>query len=289
MKKLSAMVLVLILLVSLALPLSAKGHTYRAAYGTAVLDGEKDEAYDAAQVIPVAVAEGTFDSYPTAEINILWDEKAVYMYVDVKDDTPSYTVPASLGDCWQTDCIEVQLNLGYDGESHSVDEVNCGIFLAAVQLEGQVEQVGGMVNDSFDKTAVKSSVKYTDNGWAVEFYLPVWGDVIPKTDDSYGFTSCLHFDNNDDCSRDGRVLIDDQSGEAYANTEFHETIILVGSPAPMTEAETAPAADVSAAAEAPAVISPATSDFGSVSLISMAAAAMYIASNFNRNRREKSK
>ncbi|NCU27889.1 hypothetical protein EOM86_14420, partial [Candidatus Nomurabacteria bacterium] len=107
MKKLSALVLVLVLLVSLALPLSAKGHTYRAAYGTAVVDGEKDEAYDASQVIPVEYPEGTFDTYPTAEINILWDEKAVYMYVDVKDDTPSYTVPPSLGDCWQTDCIEV--------------------------------------------------------------------------------------------------------------------------------------------------------------------------------------
>ena len=106
MKKIICIVLCAVLLLAMSVPVMAEEHqkSGKAGRGTPVIDGIKDDAYQAAERL---YTENVFEESDTpaaqAEVWVLWDDEALYIYADVKDKTPS---GSNEGTPWTSDSIE---------------------------------------------------------------------------------------------------------------------------------------------------------------------------------------
>lgn len=256
-KKLTALIAAALTLSASMIGVSAKGLELTAAYGTPKLDGKLDNAYKNSSVYEVKYSGDA--SYSTAKLYYLWDETALYIYADVTDDTPSTKADTTnIGDIWKTDCIELGANLVITetGDPHKVSKG--GVWLAAPLYNDRVDAYGALSELSSFKSGMECVTVSTDNGWAVEIKLPIFGDesdIIPKAGEKYGVYGILHNDTDNDNARNSITWHNSDNTGANYDVTLMDYIVLAEKPESKPE------------------IAAQTADIASVALISCAAAA----------------
>ena len=254
LKKITTLAAALLITASAMTGAFAKDLEIKAQYGTPVIDGKMDKAYSQSQAYEVKYGKG--DSYSTAKLYYLWDEKAIYIYADVTDDTPSTKANTSnLADIWKTDCIEFGLNLipSEKGDPHKISKG--GVWLAAPLYGNQLDVYGPLNDIASVKSGNKCVTTKTDKGWAVEIMIPVFGDatgITPKAGDKFGVYSMTHNDTNDDNVRETVTYHNSDLTGANYNSSLMDYIIL---------------------GEKPAVTAPQTADLSLYALIASVGAA----------------
>ena len=155
-------ILSLLVVLSLAFSFQVFGtqvKTAQAAYGTPVIDGVRDEIWDATNKYAINnPKEGGFSNF-IGVFSALWDEDNLYFYIDVYDDI----LNADGALPWNTDCVEIfideknEKNKKYDDNDYQLrvnkDNVKSGLGRGA---------------DTF-----YSEVKITDFGYSVEAKIPM--------------------------------------------------------------------------------------------------------------------
>ncbi len=145
-KKYLAIVFAMMMMFSMTAAASADANaSWNAAKGTAVVDGQKDDVYAAAQKMNMdAVSDGESDG-TTAAAWAVYDEEAIYFLVEVKDSILDDTNTNS----WEKDSVELRIE--------DMNRLN----------------IGFAVDESFsgaDASEVK--VLKTDAGYNVEYKIP---------------------------------------------------------------------------------------------------------------------
>ncbi len=245
LKRIAAIGAAALTLSSTMVGVSAKGLELSAAYGTPKLDGKLDAAYKNSTTYEVKYSGDA--SYSTAKFYYLWDENSLYIYADVTDDTPSTKADTTkLGDIWKTDCIEFGVNLIPDeiGDPHKVSKG--GVWLAALLYGEDVDKYGAL--SELDNFAEKMEciTATTDNGWAVEIKLPIFGDasgVNPKAGDKFGVYGILHNDTDNDNARNSITWHNSDNTGANYDTSLMDYIVLGEKPAKKAETTAAQTVD----------------------------------------------
>lgn len=233
LKKFAILTLAALTVASGVLSVSAKDLEIKAAYGTPTIDGKMDKAYSQSQVYEIKYSKDS--SYSTGKLYYLWDEKAIYIFADVTDDTPSTKADTSkLANIWKTDCIEFGANLipSEVGDPHKISKG--GVWLAAPLYGDQLDIYGPLNDIESVKNGIKCAMAKTSTGWTVEIMLPVFGDatgIVPKAGEKYGVYSILHNDTNDDNVRESTTTHNSDLTMANKDSAKMDYIVLSAKPA----------------------------------------------------------
>ena len=163
MKRLLAILVVATMLVSVfamtpVLNAATADWVENSAEGTAVIDGEKDAAYDAANVLVLdqyghGNGGGEVRATPAAHAYVINDSENVYIYVDVHDD----------------DLDNASAN------NYEQDSVELFYMNGNQKTQWRIHYDGTLDNDSGDALALGENVAVvlTDGGYAVEAKIPI--------------------------------------------------------------------------------------------------------------------
>lgn len=207
MKKTVAVLVAVLVLVAMSLSVSAYyvdtllPFLFKTAGGTPTVDGVKDEAYEASDMIEVmqpGLVDPILDNRATAKVWTLWDDTNIYIYAEVNDFTPSSTYTEGL-DPWMFDSFEVYLDFANTKATNA--------YMHEQELTGQfrfcrntdVTEVSGIGMYS-DEIRDKVQFKVIDNGeegYIVEVAIP-HRDISSKI----GFSVQINDDVDNDNVRD---------------------------------------------------------------------------------------
>jgi|GEM_PF-1067884 Domain of unknown function (DUF1083). len=274
MKKISIALLVSLLIIAMTISVSAA--SFEAAKGTPTIDGDKDEAYSVAKEISIAVEVNGNSDYATGVAYTLWDNDALYVYIDITDKVVTKEKCAEDPTThWHTDSAEIYLDLVNTGDD-DVTTINAAQYTGGLVYGGNDWGGRGMHWDA-NKENSTYATKTTANGWALEAKI-VWGsDFKPAVDSVIGFTIGI---NDDADGTDGRENQAFPSGTEQSNawqmTGNYDDLKLTAAEfipvveevvaAPAEEAPAAEAAPVTAAPTAP-VAAAQTSDMSIIMAI----------------------
>ena len=304
MKKLICVFLSAILLASVAISAAIgasaantppdMGVLYDIYYGSAVVDGVKDDSYFINSSTKSYVHNATYEDpsfvYPEGketsfECWLLWDETSLYGFIEVTDYTP---VTYAFKD-YKTDCVELDLILtdwsSFAGKKTGMysDIGNPGVGMfrisnpdgyTASNLYELMPMKGGLaVLDELDSLSKCVTVK-TDKGYNIEFSIKIPTEIVHLvcTPGAHiGFGIQCNDDVNDNSVRDAIIFycnLDDQQGKTGEYILLDKTGVRLDAPvsrepvttgAPATEPAETTAAPVT---DAPVVTteSPAATD-----------------------------
>ncbi|MHB1152587.1 MAG: sugar-binding protein [Eubacteriales bacterium] len=178
MKKFVIPVILAMLMLLTALPLSAHDAVTYAEWGTPVIDGTKEAVWDSAQQISVAeVSEGDLgDETATAIVYSLWDGNFVYFYAVIADKT----VDAQLkDDAWNQDAMGFMLDFAYKREPEVSyrdlgDDAYAG-YVNVPAVEGTKNYPESPTVFGIQKyiDGTKSYCKLTATGYEIEIQIPL--------------------------------------------------------------------------------------------------------------------
>lgn len=135
------------------------------------VDGKKDAIYDQALKVKVDQANGSTSVNATGEAWLLYADGHLYVYAEVADkDIVDPDPDTQSSSPWMTDSFEVFINEknGDDDAETMQYRIDCAGFPSAYNRGGLAEYGPGNA-DSYFTYAARS----TDNGYAVEFCIPV--------------------------------------------------------------------------------------------------------------------
>lgn len=221
MKKQRFTALAAFLAAALAIPASA--NSFEAAVGTPVIDGKPDDAYKAAQEIPVNLkTSGDGLTYGTA--SVLWDKENIYVYFNVTD--PVLSEEASTGAFYVMDSVDFGLDLS--GTPGNIKEINAGHYTAAAPVEDDMIfswRGGGKHFMSNAVNAAYASV-LTENGYAVEMMIP-WGeDYKPEADAVIGAVFHINSDEDGKSGCEGNYFSGEGQQYLWKTTENYDSLTL---------------------------------------------------------------
>ena len=228
MKKL---VISAVLVAAMALPVLADGvdteasasARFEAAMGTPVVDGVKDEAYKAAQKIPMSV-KTSGDGLTSGNAWVLWDMKNIYVYFDVTD--PVLSKEASKGSFYVMDAVDLGLDLsGTPGET---DKINAGHYMAAAPVEKDMvfSWRGSGKHFMANLNEAKYEAVKTDNGYAVEMCIP-WGkDYKPEVDAVIGVAFHINSDEDGEPGGEGNYYSGAGQERLWKTSENYDKLVL---------------------------------------------------------------
>ena len=272
MKKFLTVLLCVALILAMSIPALAQQHekSGKAARGTVVIDGTFKDEYTAAERL---TTDNVFEENDTpaarAEVWVLWDNEALYIYADVKDKTPS---GSNEGTPWTSDSIEFFFD--WDNNHASVDATygdNGGQirFSAYASLFGHdILTVGGQSYAGWIKSnesTMKYVVKTYNGGYIVEAKIP-YNDAIKgmaKEGAHLGFgiqvNDTVDADiNSTDSARSGHVewAVGAEANQGWQWSGALDRLILSGDTyvAPVPVVEETPAEQPAAAEAAPAPV-----------------------------------
>jgi endo-1,4-beta-xylanase len=194
------------------LKLSGPSKLAKAAYGTPVIDGVKDDVWSASEEISTQVwVSGTAGA--TAKAKAMWDEKNLYVITEVTDDV----LNKSNTNVWEQDSIEIFV----DQNNAKTSSYQKDDYQLRVNFENEQSNGGG----GGKPEGFKSVVKKTANGYVIE-------QVIPLTAITATAGKILGFDvqvNNANASgaRASVATWCDPSGNSYASTAGFGNLMLV--------------------------------------------------------------
>ncbi|HIZ56676.1 MAG TPA: hypothetical protein H9671_10880 [Firmicutes bacterium] len=209
-KKLSVMALSAVVAMSLAMNVSAAHSVTRDAMpGSATIDGVKDASYDAAKVIDMNV---TGDDLPagdtTAQAYILYDDAAIYFFVDVTD--PSIDCSSSL--VHEQDSVEIFTDWENIGDQFRLS--------AEGEVSGSTEHVK------------EYAVQKTDKGYAVEAKV----EYAAKAGESILF--CLQVNDCSQGLRNNTIQVSADGSTAWESIAGYETLVFAEGASTETSTET---------------------------------------------------
>ena len=231
MKKLVAIVLMLAMLFAISTTAFAYIDTsfpflFETQKGTPTIDGVRDEAYDASDMIDimqVGLMDLDLDGHATAKVWTLWDDTNIYVYTEVNDTTPGDSWCEGI-DPWVIDSVEIYVDFKNtkDPKTEMHDE----------ELTGQIRfcrtSVDYITGEGQYTKEVKDNIEYKviDNGTAgyiVEAAIP-HRDLAQKM----GFFVQVNDDMNDDLVRDVSVYTKMDGYLACQYNYVFDTLNLVG-------------------------------------------------------------
>lgn len=175
--------------------------------GTPLVDGVKEALWNSTEALPVNILiEG---SGSTAVGRVLWDEKNIYVFMEVADNLLS----KASEDAYQEDCVEI-----------FVDELN---NKSADYLEDDAQYRLNFDNELTVKgnpAEIVSATTVTDKGYNVEVMIPI-RFVKPAKGVAFGFDLQV----NDDSGVGRRTSIakwNDKTNDSFRNTIGFGTLVL---------------------------------------------------------------
>lgn len=251
MKKFTIVLMVSLLIAAMAI--SASAAMFEAAMGTPVVDGEKDDAYLAAKEIDISVEVAGNSDYATGKAYTLWDDEALYIFVDITDKvlTSSRTVD-DIPSIWNTDSVEFYIDLDNTGD-FALADVNAAQYTGGLMYESN-EWGGSGMHWNANKDNCFYATKTTDKGWAIEAKL-VWGsDYKPAVGNVIGFTLAVNDDADDASGRENQAFpTSAEQSNAWSMTGNYDDLKLTDAQyVPIVEEVAAPEEEAPAATEAPA-------------------------------------
>ena len=135
------------------------------------VDGKKDEIYDQALKVKVDQPNGTSEVKATADAWLLYSDGRLYVYAEVTDkDLVDPTPDAQSSSPWTTDSLEVFINEKNSDDAADIMQyrIDCTGF-PSVYNQGGLSEYGQGNADSYFTYAARN----TDNGYAVEYSIPV--------------------------------------------------------------------------------------------------------------------
>ena len=135
------------------------------------VDGKKDEIYDQALKVKVDQPNGTSEVKATADAWLLYSDGRLYVYAEVTDkDIVDPTADLQESSPWSTDSLEVFINEKNSDDAADIMQyrIDCTGF-PSVYNQGGLAEYGQGKADSYFTYAARN----TDNGYAVEYSIPV--------------------------------------------------------------------------------------------------------------------
>lgn len=143
--------------------------------GTALVDGEMDAVFNAADVISLSVVSAESGTPETkADARVLWDENALYVYMEVKDPNPD----ATGAEVHEKDSVEVFVDENHDRkEGYGDDDKQYRVnYLNECSFNGP----------NCKKDYIESFVKETEDGYIVEAAI-AFTQIKPSAGTLIGF------------------------------------------------------------------------------------------------------
>ena len=231
MKKLVAIVLMLAMLFAISTTAFAYIDTsfpflFETQKGTPTLDGVRDEAYDASDMIDimqVGLMDLDLDGHATAKVWTLWDDTNIYIYAEVADSTPNDAWFEGL-DPWIMDSLEIYLDFANikDPTVYMHDEELTGQFRFCRNAVDYVTGEGHYTREVEDQVQFKVIDNGVD-GYVVEAAIP-HRDLSSKI----GFFVQVNDDMNNDNVRDVSVYTKMDGYMACQMNYVYDTLDLIG-------------------------------------------------------------
>ena len=232
MKKIISIVIALVMVMTMGMSVFAEVDTYfpflfKTANGTPTIDGVRDEAYEASDMIDImqpGLMDLPLEGHATAKVWTLWDDTNIYVYAEVNDTTPQ-TGAATEVDPWMLDSVEVYLDFANTKASNAYmhEQELTGQFRFCRTAEyAEVSGVGLYTDEAKDKV----EFKVIDNGaegYIVEAAIP-HRDLAQKV----GFSFQINDDMDDDMVRDITVYTKMDGYMACQMNYVYDTLDLEG-------------------------------------------------------------
>jgi endo-1,4-beta-xylanase len=196
--------------------------------GKALIDGEYDDAYNAA----VEVVMGNVNDAPkaTATAKLLWDQDFLYVYAEVKDAD----LNKANEEPHEQDSFEVFID-----ETNSKDDA---YNAATKQYRINFENEHTFNGDKCTEENLQTVAKKVDGGYIVEGAFK-WTEVKPKEGDHIGIELQIN-DADASGARVGTLTWNDLTNQCWSSPSCFGTAVLTGA------AEYAPAAEQAEPTEA---------------------------------------
>ncbi len=198
-----------------------------AQFGTVVLDGTKDSTYDKATEIKLET-KTKGDPAATATARCAWDGEYMYVFYEVKDDTPSTklydTKPADL---YRVDSVEFYIFLSELQGSFLISDVNAAQWTAPSPIEGaNAFSGGGLHKTENENKAAFVSVK-TEVGYNVEMKIPFGSQFAASANKFINVAFSVNDQMEEtDTSGGHQVSSWDGMNQAYKNTSGYKLMRL---------------------------------------------------------------
>lgn len=196
-----------------AVTASAEVKQATAVYGTAKIDGQKDEIYNSVTPIVTDTLVKTY-TYPDgskATVWFVWDYSGLMVYAEVEEKTPN----DKGGNAYHSDCVEVFIDEN-NSKSKTLDSDDAQY---SVTMTGRTE-VGISGSASF-----VSAAKQGDGMYAVEMKLP-WQGKIPDDGTVIGFNASVD-DEMGDGQRDNVMQWNSDSTDCWQDTSVYGELLLI--------------------------------------------------------------
>jgi len=204
-------------LLATALGVSASALEFKAASGTATIDGVMDDCYLAAEEIAVKYQSSgtTGDGKTFASAYCVWDADNIYVLFDVTD--PVLSEYHHTTTFWYSDSVEFFLDLTNTNDGTDITTINAGQYTAAADLPGKDNTIWNGRGGHWDANVAnaKWESKKTDKGYITEMQIPWGADYTPKAGAKIG---CVFHINSDE---DG--VVETREGEYFANPDLDQS------------------------------------------------------------------
>lgn len=203
-----------------------------AVYGTPQIDGVVDPMWDNAVTVDVEARNFTHVSGTKSTVSglgkLMWDEKYLYVLVDVKDYAISYT-NQSAG--YYRDSVEVVLDERNEREGLWVPHnETCGQWRVGAKPDDLTGSGSGF-NKGFSNFKGKSGT--TENGYFVEMAVP-FNELAPQVGSKIGFEIQIN-DDNGSGTRTGIVCWNSPLGESWQYTDVLGIVTFIKDKSQMEE------------------------------------------------------
>lgn len=179
-------------------------------YGSPVIDGEVDEVWNSAEVVNPKNISSNVET--TAIFKSLWDDNALYILVEVKDN--ELTVQSDTP--YMQDSFEVFLDENNDKtQEYGVDD-----------LHFRVNYENSQSIDSGDAERFYTRTKIVEGGYIVEARVAL--KSVPVNDKVLGIELQINVAKESD--REGTINVFDATGSAWNDTSKFGEILLTGRP-----------------------------------------------------------
>ena len=184
--------------------------TAEAKYGTPVLDGEMDALWDSCTMYPVDNQLTAWEG-ATGDVRLAWDEKFVYVLMEVKDTTLNH----SSANAYEQDSVELYLD--QKNEKNAYYDDNDGQY--RINYIGE-ESFGTIPN----LTGFDSVAKEISGGYVIEVAIPLMEKA--SADKIMGFEAQIN-DSNQSGVRQSIAKFNDLTDNSYQSTDLWGNLKLV--------------------------------------------------------------
>lgn len=177
-------------------------------FGSPVVDGIADDIWDKAQTVTPKYISNNINT--SAAFKVLWDERALYILAEVKDNNLS----VQSGTPYMQDSLEIFFDENHDKtQEYGIDDLHL-----RVNYENALSVDNGNVQRFY------TSAKKTEEGYVIEARIAL--KTMPKNGVVHGIE--LQINDAKDTQRVGTLNVFDSTGSAWNDTRKFGDILLAG-------------------------------------------------------------